>query len=146
MRPSLFVFAAVLAIGSSSCRANSSGPGSTGAASTGSASVSVSADPPKPFVLKIPEGLVVCGYVQDDADPSKCGAIVDRPEGVAVFQRAGDHVAQLKKGHVVPSCSTEGVVGTCDDGLGLYQNYYAPTWTTAKAKRNCAKKKHRWVE
>lgn len=142
--------ATVLALtlsGCSSCKkSNSASPSATAAA--GDAPGSAAGAPAKPFVQKgVPEGKVICGYVQDDADPAKCSAVVDAPEGVEVFKKAGDHYARIVKGRVVPSCPTDNVVGICDNGMGLLTNYSGPKWTAETAKKDCtSKSRHKWVE
>jgi hypothetical protein len=113
-----------------------------------SATAAESSPPPKPFVQKgVPEGKLICGYVQDLGDASKCSAVVDAPEGKEVFARAGDHYAQIVHGKVVPSCPTDNVVGICDNGRGLLTNYSGPKWTPASAKKNCTSKSGQtWLE
>jgi hypothetical protein len=124
-------------------KSNKQGPSGPGATTQAAA-----AAPPVPFVQKgVPEGKVVVGYVQDNADPMKCSAVVDLPAGKEVFARAGDDYAKIVKGKVVPSCPTDNVVGECDNGMGLVTNYSGPKWTVEGAKKNCLRKPaHKWLE
>ena len=103
-----------------------------------SSSATQPATPPQPFVQKgVAPDKVIVGYVQDISDPSMCSAVSDAPEGKEVFERAGDHYAKLVHAKVVPSCPTDNVVGTCDNGVGLLTNYSGPKWTAETAKKHC---------
>jgi hypothetical protein len=104
--------------------------------------------PPKPFVQKgVPADRVICGYLRDRADPSKCAAVVDIPSAKAVFERVPGDVEKIYNGKVVPSCPTDRVVGTCDYGNGLVTNYSAPKWKTETARADCASKPGRtWLD
>jgi hypothetical protein len=144
---------ALTATGCDGCRANANNAKhgkKHGAPSSSSSSSSPEGppDPPKPFVQRgVPDGKVICGYVQDNADASKCSAVVDAPAGKEVFARAGDHYAQIVKGHVVPSCPTDYVVGACDNGMGLVTNYSGPKWNAERAKKDCTKKSaNKWLD
>jgi hypothetical protein len=95
----------------------------------------------------VPEGKVVVGYIQDNADPSQCAAVCDAPAKKEAFTKDAEKFAQMVKGKVVPSCPMDAVVGTCNAGFGMLVNYSGPKWTAETAKKDCTSKPHqKWVE
>lgn len=99
------------------------------------------------FVQKgVQEGRVVVGYLQDASDPGQCAVATDKPEKKDDFKKNGAELAKMLKGKLVDACPTDHVVGTCDIGFGILDNYSAPQWNADTAKAHCAKNKGKWVD
>lgn len=126
---------------------SSSSAETTSAPKQGAVGATPAAPAKAPFVQKgVPEGKIVVGYIQDTKESGQCAVVTDKPENKEEFKKNGDKIAAMFKGKVVASCPTDQVVGTCNAGFGLLNNYYAPTFATDTAKADCEKSKGKWVD
>ena len=134
---------------SATATSNAATVASGAAATPATPAAAAPAAPAKPaFVQKgIKPGKIAVGYMLDTADPSQCAVVTDDPAKKETFTKNADKLAAMMKGKLVSECPTENVVGTCNVGMGMLDNYSGPKWTAESAKKDCTSKPHQtWVE